>query len=108
MQACAKVRVDLDSKPQVLDQLGRKVLQLEIEASALATEATTDRGSAARLELVKGELEQSKERMLELENQYQKAQSLLQGEVSWLRQEVKIDVDRRWLTCRSMTQIWRM
>lgn len=73
--------MELDSKPQALDQLARKVLQLEIEAAALAKEQSTDRASAARLEIVKGELEQLKERKLEMENQYQKAQGFLQGNI---------------------------
>ena len=29
-EACANVRVDLDSRPQALDQVQRKVLQLEV------------------------------------------------------------------------------
>jgi len=48
-EACANVRVDLDSRPQALDQVERKCLQLEVEAAALAKEESTDPASATRL-----------------------------------------------------------
>jgi len=34
-EACANVRVQLDSQPIAIDELQRKILQLEIEAMAL-------------------------------------------------------------------------
>jgi len=48
-KACANVRVDLDSRPQALDQVERKCLQLEVEAAALAKEESTDSASATRM-----------------------------------------------------------
>eukprot|EP01051_Picozoa_sp_SAG22_P004756 SAG22_NODE_263_length_13359_cov_3.396531_8_plen_72_part_00 len=39
-EACAHVRVELDSKPAALDGAKRKILQLEIEATALEAEQT--------------------------------------------------------------------
>ena len=37
-EACAHIRVQLDSQPEAIDVLDRKILQLEIEAMALAKE----------------------------------------------------------------------
>lgn len=51
-EACAGVRVALDSAPEIIDQLQRRQLQLDVEATAL--EAEKDAGSKARLEKVRG------------------------------------------------------
>lgn len=53
-EACANVRVQLDSQPEIIDSLQRKHLRLEIEATALAKEQ--DSSSQQRLAKVKEEL----------------------------------------------------
>lgn len=53
-EACANVRVQLDSQPEVIDQLERRKLQLEVEATALSKEK--DAASKQRLEKVNQEL----------------------------------------------------
>ena len=53
-EACANVRVQLDSQPEVIDELERKLLQLEIEGTALAKEK--DERSKARLIKVQEEI----------------------------------------------------
>ncbi len=53
-EACALIRTEMDSLPQELDQLTRRVLQLEIEETALAKEKDT--ASANRLETLRREL----------------------------------------------------
>ena len=55
-EACANIRVQLDSQPEVIDKLERKMLQLEIEAEALKVEAEKDFAAKARLERVKEDL----------------------------------------------------
>jgi ATP-dependent Clp protease ATP-binding subunit ClpB len=37
-EACANTRVQLNSQPEIIDQLERRKLQLEVEATALAKE----------------------------------------------------------------------
>jgi ATP-dependent Clp protease ATP-binding subunit ClpA len=37
-EACANTRVQLNSQPEVIDQLERRKLQLEVEATALSKE----------------------------------------------------------------------
>jgi ATP-dependent Clp protease ATP-binding subunit ClpB len=53
-EAASRVRVQIDSKPEELDQLERKLTQLEIEREALKKES--DDASAARLESVSREI----------------------------------------------------
>lgn len=87
-EACANVRVDLDSRPQALDQAERKVLQLEVEEAALAKEEATDSASKARLASVRGELELLREQRTELEGEYLRAQGLLE-ELAALKREME-------------------
>ena len=53
-EACALIKTELDSMPAELDELRRKVLQLEIEEAALKKE--TDRLSQDRLDALQREL----------------------------------------------------
>jgi ATP-dependent Clp protease ATP-binding subunit ClpB len=56
-EACANVRVQLDSRPDVIDKLERKKLQLQIEETALKSEKGSDKKLAQkRLDEVRGEL----------------------------------------------------
>jgi ATP-dependent Clp protease ATP-binding subunit ClpB len=53
-EACAVVRTEIDSMPEELDAITRRVMQLEIEEAALAKE--TDLASQTRLETLRREL----------------------------------------------------
>ena len=53
-EAAARLRTEIDSLPAELDEVSRKVLQLEIEREALKKE--TDPGSKARLQSIEKEL----------------------------------------------------
>jgi ATP-dependent Clp protease ATP-binding subunit ClpB len=53
-EACAVVRTEIDSLPQELDAITRRVMQLEIEEAALSKE--TDKASKERLEALRKEL----------------------------------------------------
>ncbi len=57
-EAAARLRTEIDSLPEDLDEISRKVLQLEIEREALRKE--TDPGSRARLEALEKELAEKK------------------------------------------------
>jgi ATP-dependent Clp protease ATP-binding subunit ClpB len=59
-EACAMIRTEMDSLPQELDELTRRVLRLEIEETALAKEK--DEASARRLESLRRELAEARER----------------------------------------------
>jgi len=53
-EACAVIRTEIDSMPQELDAITRRVMQLEIEEAALSKE--TDAASGQRLEALRREL----------------------------------------------------
>ncbi len=57
-EACALIKTELDSMPVELDELRRKVMQMEIEEAALKKE--TDKLSSARLENLQKELAELK------------------------------------------------
>ncbi|CAF0775838.1 unnamed protein product [Didymodactylos carnosus] len=60
-EACASIRVQLDSQPEVIDQLERRELQLDVEATALSQEK--DEASKQRLKQVKEELSKIREEL---------------------------------------------
>ena len=53
-EACAVIRTEIDSMPQELDEITRRVMQLEIEEAALKKE--TDAASKDRLEALRSQL----------------------------------------------------
>lgn len=59
-EAAARIRTEIDSMPSELDELSRKITQLEIEKQALSKEE--DKGSKARLETLEKELAELKEK----------------------------------------------
>ena len=59
-EACAMIRTEMDSMPQELDELSRRVLRLEIEETALAKEK--DDASARRLAALRAELADAREK----------------------------------------------
>jgi len=58
-ESAARLRTEIDSKPQKLDNLDREIMQLEIEQQALAKEK--DKGSIERLSNIEKELANLKE-----------------------------------------------
>ena len=72
-EACAATRVGLDSQPEVIDNLQRKKLRLEVEATALSKEK--DEASAVRLMKVKEELQKIDEELLPLTMKYESEKS---------------------------------
>ena len=60
-EACAMIRTELDSMPAELDEISRRVLQLEIEETALKQEK--DKSSKDRLESLRRELGNARDKM---------------------------------------------
>jgi ATP-dependent Clp protease ATP-binding subunit ClpB len=60
-EACAMIRTELDSMPAELDEISRRVLQLEIEETALKQEK--DKASKERLEILRLELGNARGKM---------------------------------------------
>jgi ATP-dependent Clp protease ATP-binding subunit ClpB len=93
-EACATIRTEIDSMPQELDEVTRRVMQLEIEEAALKKEK--DAASKARLETLRQELAEQKHRADTLKAQWdaeKEAIKKLQGlreEIEKVRQQIEV------------------
>jgi ATP-dependent Clp protease ATP-binding subunit ClpB len=85
-EACAMVRTEIDSMPTELDEVTRRVMQLEIEEAALKKE--TDRASQERLEHLRQELADLKEQANALRVQWEVEKEAI-GRVRALREEIE-------------------
>ena len=63
-EACSKIRMEVDSKPQELDEIDRKIIQLKIEQEALKKE--DDENSKKRLEKISEDLKELEGKSAEL------------------------------------------
>jgi ATP-dependent Clp protease ATP-binding subunit ClpB len=92
-EACAVIRTEIDSMPQELDEITRRVMQLEIEEAALQKE--TDKPSRERLEALRRELAdlraQADAMTAQWESERQAIHKLqaLRGELEQLRREIE-------------------
>ena len=68
-EACAMIRTELDSMPAELDEVSRRVLQLEIEETALKQEK--DKSSKDRLEALRKELGNARDKMETIKRQWE-------------------------------------
>ena len=85
-EAAAMIRTEIDSMPSDMDDLNRKILQLEVEEKALSKEK--DNVSVARLEALKKELAEYKDRFAEMKAKWQDEKQAIQSE-----KELKEKVD---------------
>jgi ATP-dependent Clp protease ATP-binding subunit ClpB len=75
-EACAMIRTEMDSMPQELDELTRRVLRLEIEETALAKEK--DDASKRRLEALREELAGAREQAKGIKLHWEKEKASVQ------------------------------
>jgi len=98
-EAAATIRTEIDSMPAELDQITRKVMQLEIEQEALRKEK--DQASRQRLEALKKELADAKEQQKTLQAQWQREKEdihklqALRAEIDRVRTEIE-QAERRY------------
>jgi ATP-dependent Clp protease ATP-binding subunit ClpB len=85
-EACAMIKTELDSMPAELDEISRKIMQLEIEEAALKNE--TDHLSAERLEAIKDELEDYREQSKQMKAVWENEKSSVEH-VRKLREEIE-------------------
>ncbi len=76
-EAAAKIRMEIDSKPEALDRLDRRLIQLKIEREALKKE--TDPASKKRLEALEEEIAKLEKEYSELEEVWKAEKAALQG-----------------------------
>ena len=85
-EACAMIRTEIDSLPTELDELQRRVMQLEIEETALQKEK--DDASKRRLTELRKELADAKEKATALRAVWSKEKESL-GRVQKVREELE-------------------
>ncbi|HQG31505.1 MAG TPA: ATP-dependent chaperone ClpB [Deltaproteobacteria bacterium] len=85
-EACALIRTEIDSMPAELDEITRRVMQLEIEEAALKKEK--DKASIARLEELRKELADLKEQADGMKAQWEEEKQSVH-EVTALRDEIE-------------------
>jgi ATP-dependent Clp protease ATP-binding subunit ClpB len=76
-EAASRLRMEIDSMPVELDEVERRIMQLEIEREALRKE--TDKASTERLGALEKELAGLKEERTRLASQWQQEKTAIQG-----------------------------
>ena len=74
-EASSKLRIEMDSQPEELDELERKIMQLEIERQALKKEDSRD--AKEKLKSLLADLEQQKIQRDKIKSHWQKEKNLL-------------------------------
>jgi ATP-dependent Clp protease ATP-binding subunit ClpB len=90
-EAASRIRIQIDSLPEELDELDRRTLQLEIERQALKKEK--DPASRERLERIEEELANLKEKASALRGRWQKEKETIEaaGKLKEKRDALKIE-----------------
>ena len=85
-EACAMLRTEIDSLPSELDTISRRVMQLEIEEVALKKEK--DRASKDRLEVLRKDLADDREKANAMRARYDTEKSAIQR-IQGLREQIE-------------------
>ncbi|MCV2363646.1 ATP-dependent chaperone ClpB [Paucibacter sp. DJ1R-11] len=86
-EAAAKIKIEIDSKPEVMDKLDRRMIQLKIEREAVRREK--DEGSQKRFSLIEEELLKLQREYNDLEEIWTAEKAQAQGSA-----HVKEEIDR--------------
>ncbi|GAB4166379.1 MAG: ATP-dependent chaperone ClpB [Rhodocyclaceae bacterium] len=86
-EAASRIKMEIDSKPESMDRLDRRLIQLKIEREAVKKE--TDEASRKRLELIEQEIAKLEREYADLEEIWKAEKSQVQG-----AQSVKEEIDR--------------
>ncbi len=85
-EAASRLRIEIDSVPTEIDEVNRRVMQLEIELTSLRKEK--DEASKARREAIEAELAELRERSAEMTAQWQREKDAIKG-VSELKERLE-------------------
>jgi ATP-dependent Clp protease ATP-binding subunit ClpB len=86
-EAAAKIKIEIDSKPEVMDRLDRRLIQLKIEREAVKKE--TDEASQKRLGLLEEEMVKLEKEYADLEEIWKSEKASAQGSA-----HIKEEIDR--------------
>lgn len=92
-EAASSIRLQIDSKPEEMDKLERRIIQLKLEEQALAKE--TDEVSLKRLETIELEREKAESKYNKLESVWLEEKEAMQGTQTIKSQleQAKLDLD---------------
>ncbi|WP_333708283.1 ATP-dependent chaperone ClpB [Tepidimonas ignava] len=86
-EAAARIKMEIDSKPEAMDKLERRLIQLKIEREAVRKE--TDEASRKRLELIEDEIAKLEREYADLEEIWKAEKAQVQGSA-----QIKEEIDR--------------
>jgi ATP-dependent Clp protease ATP-binding subunit ClpB len=86
-EAAAKIKIEIDSKPEVMDKLERRMIQLKIEREAMKKEK--DEASQKRLTLIEDELTSAEREYADLEEIWKSEKASAQGS-----EQIRKDIDQ--------------
>ena len=92
-EAASKIKIEIDSKPEVIDKLDRRLIQLQIEREAVKKE--TDEASQKRFGLIEEEIVSLKKEAADLEEIWKTEKAQAQGsqnvreKIDQLRQKIE-------------------
>ncbi|VAX00103.1 ClpB protein [hydrothermal vent metagenome] len=86
-EAASRIRMEIDSKPESMDKLDRRLIQLKIEREALKKES--DEASKKRLSILEEEIEKLEREYADLEEIWKAEKAALQG-----TQHIKEELER--------------
>ncbi len=93
-EAASKIKIELDSKPEVMDKLDRRLIQLQIEREAVKKEK--DDASRKRLGLINDEIQSLQKEIADLDEIWKAEKATAQGsaqvreEIDKLRQQIEV------------------
>jgi ATP-dependent Clp protease ATP-binding subunit ClpB len=97
-EAAARIKIEIDSKPEAMDKLDRRLIQLRIEREAVRKEK--DEASQARLKLIEDEIRRLEKEYSDLEEVWKAEKAQAQGsqaikeEIEKLRQQM-VELQRK-------------
>ncbi|MGO3800087.1 MAG: AAA family ATPase, partial [Vibrio casei] len=92
-EAASSIRIQMDSKPESMDRLDRRIIQLKIEQQALLNES--DAASTKRLAILNQELEEKEREYSELEEVWKTEKASLSGtqHIKTELEQARLDMD---------------
>jgi ATP-dependent Clp protease ATP-binding subunit ClpB len=85
-EAAAKIKIEIDSKPEALDRLDRRLIQLKIEREAVKKEK--DEASQRRLALIEEEIHKLERELADLEEEWKAEKAAVQG-TKYIKEEIE-------------------
>ncbi|MEB2320731.1 MAG: ATP-dependent chaperone ClpB [Pseudomonadota bacterium] len=86
-EAAARIKMEIDSKPEAMDRLDRRIIQLKIEREAVRKE--TDEASRRRLELIEAEIDRLGKEYADLDEILRAEKAAVQGSA-----QIKAEIDQ--------------